>query len=94
MDPARIPHLTRMLVAWSDGHAGALDDLVPHVEAELRRLARSYLRRERIQAALAWPRRLAGRAKRRLLGTQRAATAPRFPSIDAAAAHVGEMASA
>lgn len=47
MDPARIPHLTRMLVAWSDGDAGALDDLVPHVEAELRRLARSYLRRER-----------------------------------------------
>ena len=47
MDPAHIPHLTRMLVAWSDGDAGALDDLVPHVEAELRRLARSYLRRER-----------------------------------------------
>jgi RNA polymerase sigma factor (TIGR02999 family) len=47
MDPARLPHLTRMLVAWSEGDAGALDALVPHVEAELRRLARSYLRRER-----------------------------------------------
>lgn len=47
MDPARIPHLTRLLVAWSEGAASALDDLVPHVEAELRRLARSYLRRER-----------------------------------------------
>lgn len=47
MTPAPIPQLTQMLVAWSGGDAAALDDLVPHVEAELRRLARSYLRRER-----------------------------------------------
>jgi RNA polymerase sigma-70 factor, ECF subfamily len=39
--------LTQMLVAWSDGDARALDGLVPVVEGELRRLARSYLRRER-----------------------------------------------
>lgn len=36
-----------MLVAWSGGDRAALDDLVPHVEVELRRLARGYLRRER-----------------------------------------------
>jgi RNA polymerase sigma factor (TIGR02999 family) len=35
------------LDAWRAGHQSALDDLVPLVEAELRRLARGYLRRER-----------------------------------------------
>jgi ECF sigma factor len=47
MAAAGVPQLTRMLVAWSSGDAAALDDLVPHVEGELRRLAGSYLRRER-----------------------------------------------
>jgi RNA polymerase sigma-70 factor, ECF subfamily len=47
MTAAPIPQLTRMLVAWSGGDTAALDDLVPHVEAELRRLARGYMRRER-----------------------------------------------
>jgi RNA polymerase sigma-70 factor, ECF subfamily len=47
MAVAAVPQLTRMLVAWSGGDAAALDDLVPHVEGELRRLAGSYLRRER-----------------------------------------------
>jgi RNA polymerase sigma factor (TIGR02999 family) len=34
-------------VAWRDGDAAALDQLVPLVEAELRRLAHRYVRRER-----------------------------------------------
>ncbi len=36
-----------MLEAWRAGHRSALDELVPLVEVELRRLARGYLRRER-----------------------------------------------
>ena len=39
--------VTELLLAWSDGDQSALDRLVPHVQAELRRLARTYMRRER-----------------------------------------------
>lgn len=39
--------VTRLLVAWREGDAAALEQLVPLVEAELRRLAHRYLRRER-----------------------------------------------
>lgn len=39
--------VTRLLRAWSDGDEKALDQLVPLVEAELRRLARAYMGRER-----------------------------------------------
>jgi RNA polymerase sigma factor (TIGR02999 family) len=39
--------VTRLLVAWREGDAVALEQLVPLVEAELRRLAHGYLRRER-----------------------------------------------
>jgi RNA polymerase sigma factor (TIGR02999 family) len=39
--------ITQLLVAWSNGDRAALDELVPLVQAELRRLARGYLRRER-----------------------------------------------
>ena len=39
--------VTRLLVAWRHGDAAALDQLVPLVEAELRRLAHWYVRRER-----------------------------------------------
>lgn len=46
--PARTPlQVTQLLVAWRDGHKSALDQLVPLVDAELRQLARRYLRRER-----------------------------------------------
>ncbi len=38
--------ITDLLVAWSQGDQQALDRLAPLVEQELRRLARSYLRRE------------------------------------------------
>ena len=39
--------VTELLRLWSDGDDGALDRLMPLVEAELRRLARAYMRRER-----------------------------------------------
>jgi RNA polymerase sigma factor (TIGR02999 family) len=39
--------VTQLLRAWSDGDEGALERLVPLVEAELRRLARGYMGRER-----------------------------------------------
>jgi RNA polymerase sigma factor (TIGR02999 family) len=39
--------ITELLVAWSEGNREALDQLVPIVEAELRRLARSYMSKER-----------------------------------------------
>jgi RNA polymerase sigma factor (TIGR02999 family) len=41
------PHVTALLQAWSAGDQSALDQLVPLVHAELRRLARRYMRRER-----------------------------------------------
>jgi RNA polymerase sigma factor (TIGR02999 family) len=39
--------VTELLRAWGDGDDGALERLTPLVEAELRRLARGYMRRER-----------------------------------------------
>jgi RNA polymerase sigma factor (TIGR02999 family) len=39
--------VTALLVAWEHGDASALDQLMPVVEAELRRLARGYMRHER-----------------------------------------------
>jgi RNA polymerase sigma factor (TIGR02999 family) len=39
--------VTNLLVAWSDGDQVALEKLVPLVQAELQRLARRYLGRER-----------------------------------------------
>jgi RNA polymerase sigma factor (TIGR02999 family) len=42
------PHeVTRLLLAWSDGDRAALDQLMPLVYAELRRLAHRHLRGER-----------------------------------------------
>jgi RNA polymerase sigma factor (TIGR02999 family) len=38
--------VTELLRAWSDGDDGALERLLPLVEAELRRLARGYMSRE------------------------------------------------
>ena len=45
--PLTSAQVTRLLVAWREGDRSALDQLVPLVEAELRQLARRYLRRER-----------------------------------------------
>ena len=39
--------ITDLLLAWNSGEPTALERLVPLVEAELRRLARTYMRRER-----------------------------------------------
>jgi RNA polymerase sigma factor (TIGR02999 family) len=44
---ADIFETTRLLKAWSEGDETALERLVPLVDAELRRLARRYLRQER-----------------------------------------------
>jgi RNA polymerase sigma factor (TIGR02999 family) len=40
--------VTQLLRAWSDGDESALDQLIPLVESELRRLARVYMARERL----------------------------------------------
>jgi RNA polymerase sigma factor (TIGR02999 family) len=42
--PAQI---TQLLIDWNNGSPEALDKLMPMVEAELRRIAASYMRRER-----------------------------------------------
>ena len=39
--------ITTLLHSWADGDEAALEQLLPLVETELRRLARGYLRRER-----------------------------------------------
>jgi len=39
--------ITQWLVAWSNGDSAALDQLIPLVHEELRRLARRYMRQER-----------------------------------------------
>jgi DNA-directed RNA polymerase specialized sigma24 family protein len=41
------PSVTRLLQLWSEGDESALERLLPLVEAELRRLARGYMGRER-----------------------------------------------
>jgi RNA polymerase sigma factor (TIGR02999 family) len=46
--PSSPPHeVTRLLVAWSNGDKAALDQLMPLVYSELRRLAHHYMSRER-----------------------------------------------
>ena len=40
--------VTQLLIAWSNGDQAALDELVPLVYGELRRVARRYMRRERV----------------------------------------------
>src|SRR5438093_9057646 len=44
--------ITRLLVAWSGGRREALDDLLPLVYDELRRLASRYLRHEPLDHTL------------------------------------------
>jgi RNA polymerase sigma-70 factor, ECF subfamily len=45
--PRPLDDITTLLVAWARGEESALAQLTPLVHGELRRLARSYLRRER-----------------------------------------------
>jgi len=47
MNPTDTENLTELLAAWSDGDELALERLVPMVHAELHRLARNYMNRER-----------------------------------------------
>lgn len=47
MTAASPQDVTQLLAAWSDGDEAALEQLVPIIQAELHRLARHYLRRER-----------------------------------------------
>jgi RNA polymerase sigma factor (TIGR02999 family) len=46
------PGVTELLQAWSEGDDDALEQLIPLVEAELRGLARAYMRRERPEHTL------------------------------------------
>src|SRR5258705_1124235 len=41
------PQVTELLLAWGSGDRSALDELVPIIHEELRRLARLQMRRER-----------------------------------------------
>ena len=47
MTAASQKSITQLLVAWSDGDRAALDELVPLVQSELRRIGRNYMRGER-----------------------------------------------
>jgi RNA polymerase sigma factor (TIGR02999 family) len=61
--------VTRLLRAWSDGDEQALEQLLPLVDAELRRLARAYMYRERRDHTLQ-PTALVNEAFIRLAGAQ------------------------
>ena len=52
MDVSPVSPATALLVRWKNGDRNALNQLLPLVYDELRRLARSYLRRERSQHTL------------------------------------------
>jgi RNA polymerase sigma factor (TIGR02999 family) len=41
-------HITQLLLAWRNGEAQALDDLMPLVHRELKRIARNFMRRQRV----------------------------------------------
>ena len=44
--------VTELLNAWQEGRQGAVDELMPLVYQELRKLARGYLRNERPEHTL------------------------------------------
>ena len=48
----RAPHVTTLLVAWADGDEGALEQLVPLVHRELRRMAHRVMSAERADHTL------------------------------------------
>lgn len=47
MPPTSTQEVTQLLQKWSDGNAEALEELTPVIYAELHRIARRYMRRER-----------------------------------------------
>jgi len=69
MGSAPSPNITRLLKAWAAGDAQALDELMPLVYEELRRVARAYMRRERTGNTLQTTA-LANEAYLRLVGAQ------------------------
>jgi RNA polymerase sigma factor (TIGR02999 family) len=62
--------VTELLRAWNHGDQQALDQLIPLVEAELRRVARAYMARERREHTLQ-PTALVNEAFLRLTDAQR-----------------------
>jgi len=52
LDPNPSERINQLLLQWNDGDVEARDSLVPLVYDELRRLAASYLRRERVDHTL------------------------------------------
>jgi RNA polymerase sigma factor (TIGR02999 family) len=52
MDVSPVSTATALLIRWKSGDSGALDQLLPLVYDELRRLARYYLQRERAEHTL------------------------------------------
>jgi len=62
--------ITQLLVSWSQGDQAAAEKLMPLVYQELRRLAKSYLRRERLNHTLQ-PTELVHEAYLRLVDQQR-----------------------
>lgn len=69
MDTSRQGDVTGLLVAWKNGSSEALDELVPIVYSELRKLARQQLRGERSDHSLQ-PTTLTHEAFLRLFGTR------------------------
>ena len=47
MENTTSPNITELLAKWSDGNKAALDELLPLIESELRRLAHRRMSRER-----------------------------------------------
>jgi RNA polymerase sigma-70 factor (ECF subfamily) len=45
--PMKTPEVTQLLARWSDGDTAALEELTPLIYAELHRIARRYMNRER-----------------------------------------------
>jgi len=67
--PAAPQNITGLLKAWSEGSTRALDELIPLVYDELRRVARAYMRRQRTGQTLQTTA-LANEAYLRLVGAQ------------------------
>jgi RNA polymerase sigma factor (TIGR02999 family) len=44
----RSDQITQLLIAWRNGEAKALDDLMPLVHRELKRIARNFMRRQHV----------------------------------------------
>ncbi|HXG92144.1 MAG TPA: sigma-70 family RNA polymerase sigma factor [Blastocatellia bacterium] len=50
--PSQSDEVTQLLIRWSKGDKAALDELIPIVYAELKKLARRYMGRERLDHTL------------------------------------------